>query len=119
MRISSRRLQHGIAIEVSGEIDLSTAHTVGEALLRTEEAHGLVALDLSKTSFMDSTGLYVLIAANARLRERGGRLIVVHGPPQIRRLLEMTCVADHLELVDDPAELDRAVAARESTTCPC
>jgi anti-anti-sigma factor len=118
IRIASRQLPQGIVIEVGGEIDLSTADTVRDALLRAEEAHSLVALDLSKTSFMDSTGLYLIVAANGRLRERAGRLIVVQGPPQVRRLLEVTCVADHVELVEDAAALERAVESSELSPCP-
>ena len=71
VRIGSRRLKRGIVLVVSGEIDLATAPTVERELLRAEEAHDLVAIDLSKTSFLDSTGLHAIIAANLRLRARG------------------------------------------------
>ncbi len=113
IEVVSRRLRDGVVIEVSGEVDLATARAVERELLRAEESHGQVALDLSKTSFMDSTGLKMIVAANKRLRDRGGRLLVVQGAPQIRRLLELTRVADHVELLDDPVELERSMAARD------
>lgn len=112
IEISSCLLRQGIVIGVRGEVDLATAPAVEQELFRAEESHDLVALDLSKTSFMDSTGVHMIVAANRRLRERGGRLLVVHGPPQIRQLLKLTRVADHLELVQDPAELHHVTAPR-------
>ncbi len=108
--IVSRPIQDGTVIEVSGEVDLATARMVEQELRRAEESCDLIALDLSKTSFMDSTGLHMLIAANDRLRGRGGRFVVIQGPAQIRRLLILTRLADHLELIDDAAELERAPA---------
>ena len=110
--IVSRRLSHGIVVVVSGEIDIATAPTVERALLRAEESHDLVAIDLTNTSFMDSTGLHMIVAANRRLRERGGRLLVVEGPPQIRRLFDVTSMSNHLDLVRDETELHRLAADR-------
>jgi anti-anti-sigma factor len=102
-----RRLGHGIVLVVSGEIDVATAPTVEREMLSAEESHDLVAIDLSETSFMDSTGLHLIMEANRRLRERGGRLFIVQGPPQVSRLFELTGLSDHLDLVSNESELGR------------
>jgi anti-anti-sigma factor len=109
-----RRLQHGIVLAVAGEIDLATAPIVERALRRAEESHDLVAIDLSRTSFMDSTGLHVIMAANLRLSERGGRLVIIQGPPQVNRIFELTGLSDHLDLVRDETELERFGASPSS-----
>lgn len=101
IEILNRPLAHGIVLAVSGEIDIATAPAVERELLRAEESHDLVVLDLSEVSFMDSTGLHMIVASSRRLRESGGRLCVVQGSPQIRRLFEVTQLADHIELVQD------------------
>jgi anti-sigma B factor antagonist len=103
--ISSRRLKAGIVIAVCGEIDLATAPVVEQHLLDAGASHDLVALDLSETSFMDSTGLHMLFTTDRALRERGGRLVVLREPPQIRRLFELTRLIDHVELVDSATDL--------------
>jgi len=105
--IVTRRMEHGIVLVVSGEIDLVTAPTVERELLRAEESHDLVVIDLSKTSFLDSTGLHAIMEANLRLRDRGGRLYIVQAPPQISRLFELTGLSDHLDVVRDETELER------------
>jgi anti-anti-sigma factor len=107
LEVIARQLDDGIVLEVRGEIDLATARIVEQKLLRAEEAHDLVALDLTETSFIDSTGLHVIVAASRRLRGRGGRLVVVEGPPQVRRLFDVTGLANHLELVRDATDLER------------
>jgi len=109
--IAHRRLKRGIVLVLSGEIDLMSAPTLERELLRAEESHDLVAIDLSDISFLDSTGLHLITAASLRLRERGGRLLVVQGPPQISRLFELSGLTDHLELVASDPELERVAAA--------
>jgi anti-anti-sigma factor len=109
--IETRPLPQGVVIEVSGEVDLATASTLERELLRAEQAHWVVAIDLTNVSFLDSTGLHAIMDANLRLRDRGGRLLIVQGPPQVSRVFELTGLSDHLDLVPDEAELGRLTAS--------
>jgi anti-sigma B factor antagonist len=116
--IVSRQLEHGIIISVSGEIDLATAPVVERELRRAGESHDLVAIDLRKTSFLDSTGLHAILAADHRLRESGGRLLIVRGPPQVSRLFELTGLSSHLDIVQNDSELARFAADGNTHTRP-
>jgi anti-anti-sigma factor len=51
---------------------------------------GDVAVDLSETTFCDSTCLYVLLAAHGRLDDVGRRLRLVDPAPRVVRLLELS-----------------------------
>jgi anti-sigma B factor antagonist len=52
-----------------------------------------VLIDLSDCSFIDSTGLSVLVHARSRLLDDGdGQLEICCPDPQVRRLLEITGV---------------------------
>ena len=73
--------------EIVGELDLSTAELVGEAL-RT--AHGTVIVDLTACPFIDSTGLALLLRTAQRLERDSGRLGLVAVDPEIQRLLHIT-----------------------------
>ena len=106
--IASRRLESGVVLVVTGEIDLATVPTVERELLHAEESHDVVAIDLSKVSFIDSAGVHMIVAANRRLRERGGRLLIVQGPAQVSRLFELTGLSDYVEVVRDQTELERS-----------
>jgi anti-sigma B factor antagonist len=47
-------------------------------------------VDLSQVSFIDSTGLGVLVGAEKQMRDAGQALRLVVTQPQILRLLELT-----------------------------
>ena len=111
IEITASPMPGGLMISVMGEVDLSTSPAVEQKLLRAAESHDLVALDLRKTTFMDSTGIHAIVVAEQRLRDRGGHLVVVQGPPPIRRLFKLTHLDDYLDLVEDAAELNGSPAA--------
>ena len=71
-------------VNVRGELDLSTAEALREALdagFGSETPH--IAVDLTDVSFMDSSSLGVLVGCLKRVRERDGelRLVGVQGSP--------------------------------------
>jgi anti-anti-sigma factor len=78
-------------VSVSGEIDL---HTAGRLQARIEEAGAVgaetVVVDLSETSFIDSTALSVLVRETTRLEGRGHALVVVTNDPRTLRIVEVT-----------------------------
>jgi anti-sigma B factor antagonist len=59
-------------------------------------------LDLRELTFIDSSGLRALVTADQRVRDEGGRFIVVKGPDRVNEVLEITGVAKRIELVDEP-----------------
>ncbi len=90
---------------LSGELDLASAEEL-EAHLKQLEASepDVLVLDLRELEFMDSTGLRTVIAADARAKDRGGRLIVVRAPEEVDRVFRLTRMDQHLEVVDQPPE---------------
>ena len=82
--------------EVRGEIDAHTAPTLAAAM--TELPSGVVTVDVAGVSFMDSSGLRVLLEAATRAREGGGDLVIVHSTPGIARLVEISGLGGQLRL---------------------
>ena len=82
-------------LRATGEIDAHTAPTLAAAL---DAAGNDVRLDVSGIEFVDSSGLRVLIDAHQRLGDAGGRLTLVQPSDAVRRLLEISGVADYLVL---------------------
>ena len=70
----------------------------------------LVVADLRQLSFMDSTGLHLLIATDARARRSYRRLVIVRGPAQIDRLFELIGLSERLEIIDLKPVLARPAA---------
>ena len=87
----------------AGELDLATAAELEAGLKQLESgAPAVLVLDLRELEFMDSTGLRTVIAADARARERGARLVVVRAPEEVDRVFRLTRMDQHLDLVDEP-----------------
>ena len=93
-------------VSLRGELDLSTVGKVDDELQRWEAPNSRVLLlDLSKLTFLDSTGLRCVVRADERAREEGRRLVVVKGPEAVQRVFEITRLQDRLELVDDASSV--------------
>jgi anti-anti-sigma factor len=91
-------------LALSGELDISSAPTLEEALGRVEaDGPSLLVIDLRGLEFMDSTGLRTLVSADQRARQAGRRLAIVRGPEAVDRIFNVTRLDERLELVDDPA----------------
>lgn len=91
---------------VVGEIDAATCSHL-EAAFRSlpDTSNGPVEVDLEGVSFMDSSGLRILIDFSNRLRAQGGGMVVCNPSHTVRRLLEITQLGDQFGLdraQDDP-----------------
>jgi anti-anti-sigma factor len=86
----------GTVVVPEGELDLGTAQDL-EAVLATQS--GPVVVDLRKLSFIDLTGLRVLLDADARSRQDGMNLRFIAGP-MVRRLFEAAQLPDRLPYVE-------------------
>jgi anti-sigma B factor antagonist len=84
--------QPGVAVLAArGEIDVASAPEFQASLSDLiEEGPNILIVDTSDVSFIDSTGLGVLIGAEKQLRSDGRRLHLVVTQPQITRLLALT-----------------------------
>ena len=84
---------------LTGELDISTAQRLEDDLLRVEtERPQLIVLDLTELAFLDSTGLRLMITADARAREEDRRLEIVNANPMIQRVLRLTRLDERLNV---------------------
>ncbi len=78
-------------VAVRGEIDLFTAPELKQVLAESiEGGRTRIVVDLSETTFLDSTALGVLIGAVKRLRSREGALAIVNTDDNIAKTFEIT-----------------------------
>jgi anti-anti-sigma factor len=85
-----RRVERGetVVLRLSGELDLTgTAHLLSQA--ENIASGAALALDLSGLSFMDSSGLKVLMNLERRSRREGWSLMIENPHGQVLRLLEL------------------------------
>lgn len=89
-------------VTATGELDLATASILQARLDEAARLQPrLLVLDLSGLTFMDSTGLRILLAADAAARREARRLAVVRGPDPVHRVFLIALLDKRLDLVDD------------------
>ena len=98
-------------VSPSGEVDAVTAPALGRRLLSLfEEGKTGLVVDLSKVTFLDSTGIGVLVDALRRLKTRQGRLVLVCPTERILRPFEITGLTNYLGIVGTREEALGALA---------
>lgn len=97
---------------VAGEIDLATVPELQSAIdsVYSGNSHPLV-VDLTGSSFMDSTGLKTLVMAKRRFDESGRAFaIAVSGGP-VSRLIDLSGVETSMRIVESTDDLEQAQSA--------
>jgi anti-sigma B factor antagonist len=97
LEISSVLVDGSARVALQGELDLASARQMEEHLASLDEqAPSRVVVDLAGLAFIDSSGLRVLLLADARARERGYELVLLPGQEPVQRVFEMTGALDVL-----------------------
>ncbi|MDX6720047.1 MAG: anti-sigma factor antagonist [Solirubrobacteraceae bacterium] len=101
LSLSSEREGDVHTIGLFGELDLATADRLARELERVEatDARSIV-LDLSGLTFMDSSGVRLVLSASARSRADANRLTMLRGGAVVQRVLELCGVDDLLPFAD-------------------
>ena len=94
-----RRSDDHALIMLAGELDASTA---GALYVQLAELAALgvrhVSLNLAELTFMDSTGLSVVVTEHKRVESMGGELIIFSPCDRVRRVFEVTGLCDLLNI---------------------
>ena len=106
MKISSRQREGVTILEPKGKITIG----VGDVALRdaVHEAVGAgsrkILIDLSGVSTMDSSGIGELVSIYTTVTNRGGKLKLLHLPPKIQDIMQVTQLITVFEVFDDEDE---------------
>ncbi|MEQ1874085.1 MAG: STAS domain-containing protein [Ilumatobacteraceae bacterium] len=84
---------------VTGEIDAHSAPALATAFGDLPDVTQLVA-DFAGVTFMDSSGLRVLLDAAMKAAAAGKTFAIAHPQPAIRRVVEISGLTEHLHFLD-------------------
>jgi anti-anti-sigma factor len=113
--VKESRVFGSVCITLTGELDVSCARRFGD-VLRDTDTEGLetLVIDLRSVTFIDSTGLVLLIKADTLAREEGFQLHIVRSPTEIvTAVFEVSGIDTLLPLTDEPPPLP--IASRRSS----
>ncbi len=103
----SHRMEQGVSILVlKGKVTIGIGDVqLREAVLEQLEQSNLnILLDLGGVSTMDSSGIGELVSAYTTVSNRGGRLKLLHLPPKVADILQITQLITVFEVFDDEQE---------------
>ena len=91
-------------IRIRGDLDLQGVDQVTEVLGKIESAQPeLLVIDLSRLTFMDSSGMGVVAAAHIRALKAGRRFAIVRPPAVIRQAFDRTKLDEVITIADELA----------------
>lgn len=94
-----RRIVSGaeVTLELVGELDAAGVDPVLEAATQLP-ADGHLTIDMSQLTFMDSSGIRVLMSLDLRRRAEGWELTLLAPQPQVLRVLRLCGFEDRFEI---------------------
>ena len=95
MEISTARRERTLTLTLHGELDHHGAKGLMDKVDREIEAALPLKLvmDMKNVSFMDSSGIAVVMRGRQRMRELGGTLAVVHVPTQPKKVFDASGIS--------------------------
>jgi anti-anti-sigma factor len=109
LRIDTQHLDGHTLLSVTGEIDLATASSFGAAIDHGIQHAGKVVLDFTGVTFMDSSGLNVLVAAAGQDRANDP-VVIRNAPLSVQRLLEITGLNEVIRVEGGPTDFGQAAS---------
>jgi anti-sigma B factor antagonist len=104
LHVTAEPLDDGIIVRATGEIDVATVGELRREIDAARELDTTVLLDLSGTTFIDSTGLQLLLEASQHSALSDWGFFVIRHSKVVQRLIEVSGTADLLMVVDPGVE---------------
>jgi len=101
MNIAFKEFNNALYISVSGELDEATSKATRETLdaLIDETKVARVVLDMSELSFMDSTGIGVLLGRFKKLKARSIPLSIANPSKAVDKLMNLAGLYSYMPKV--------------------
>jgi anti-sigma B factor antagonist len=100
-RVDVHPEREAVRVVPVGELDLATAPLLERELHELRKSgFDQVVLDMRQLTFIDSSGIRVLVAEHRFVERSDRRFSVIGGPRAIQRVLELCGVLDHLHVHD-------------------
>ena len=109
-RVTIQPLEDSCVMRAAGEIDMATADTLRDQLVAARAARLTTLLDLSAVSFIDASGLHVLLDGARWVDADKWALFIVRPSAAVLRLLEVSGTKEMLPVIQ--AEADGEPPAR-------
>ena len=111
LSIAEHRVGRRAVLSVAGEVDIRTADDLRAAIETAATQVFEIWVDLSETTFMDSSGLHAMTQARTRLADANLRLALICPDGPVLRVLKLTGFDRMFEIHASRGEANYAAGA--------
>lgn len=99
MKVRTEKLGSTLVVKLDGELDQSCAADLREKIDREISLHGInnLVMDFDKVSFMDSSGIGMLIGRYKLIKARGGKMLVIRVSEQVDKIVNLSGLKSLME----------------------
>ncbi len=92
MTIRTEHIGTTLVVKLSGEIDQSCAGEIRSDIDRNLQLYPIknLILDFAEVSFMDSSGIGMILGRYKQIKARNGKTMIIRTQPQVDRILELS-----------------------------
>jgi anti-sigma B factor antagonist len=99
--LQAPRVRPRVVLQLRGDLDVIAATEAHKWMLSQRLPVGAeLVLDLSGVTFIDSTGIRLILQANEHAIRHAARLAVVRGPERVMRVLRLVGLDEQLNFID-------------------
>ena len=105
MKISHKQRNDMTIFDIDGDIDINSSPDMREAFEKVVNAKTMkVVVNLSRVSYVDSSGLATLVEMLKKTRSYGGKLRLANLAPKVKSLFEITKLEKLFDIFDTEEE---------------
>lgn len=115
MHLEAERIQDTLMIRLSGELDLAVADQVKKSIdeLMEEKKTSILILDVGRVTFIDSSGLGVILGRYKRMLAKKGEMYIIRAAPNLLRLFEISGVTKLVKVFESEKQILREKGKEE------
>lgn len=94
-------------VSLTGELDQSTTQQVKIRLMTTLAAHDVrhIVFNLKNLSFMDSSGIGIILGRYNQVKAMGGKVFVLGMNPTVNKVFHMAGLSQIITIIDDEKQI--------------
>lgn len=109
MHLQKQIIKNNLVLRLQGDFDLMITDAFRETVEQVLSSTPIdnIIINLENVSFIDSSGLGVILGRYKQLTQRGGKLFLVNPKPQVKKILEFSGIAKIIRIVMNEEEAFR------------
>lgn len=103
VKLSYEVLEGSNILQVDGEVIFNNSNQVKEEakeIIKENEINKLI-IDLTSTSYLDSSGIGVILSLFKFMRDKSGKLLIANPNEKVKRVFEVTKLNQILDIYSD------------------